>query len=76
MLIRTLEQRLDIARQNVKIQARSLQSAKVCYEAGDVSELDVTQARSLLRNTQALIPRLESGLRQAKNGLAILLNKI
>ncbi len=73
VLIRTLEQRLDIARQNVKIQARSLQIAKVRYEAGDVSELDVTQARSLLRNTQALIPRLESGLRQAKNGLAILL---
>jgi NodT family efflux transporter outer membrane factor (OMF) lipoprotein len=73
VLIRTLEQRLDIARQNVKIQTRSLQIANVRYEAGDVSELDVTQARSLLRNTQALIPRLESGLRQAKNGLAILL---
>jgi NodT family efflux transporter outer membrane factor (OMF) lipoprotein len=73
VLIRTLEQRLDIARQNVKIQARSLQIARVRYEAGDVSELDVTQARSLLRNTQALIPRLESGLRQSKNGLAILL---
>jgi NodT family efflux transporter outer membrane factor (OMF) lipoprotein len=73
VLIRTLEQRLEIARQNVKIQSRSLQIARVRYEAGDVSELDVTQARSLLRNTQALIPRLESGLRQAKNGLAILL---
>jgi NodT family efflux transporter outer membrane factor (OMF) lipoprotein len=73
VLIRTLEQRLDIARQNVKIQARSLKIAKVRFEAGDVSELDVTQARSLLRNTQALIPRLESGLRQANNGLAILL---
>jgi NodT family efflux transporter outer membrane factor (OMF) lipoprotein len=73
VLIRTLEQRLDIARQNVKIQTRSLQIASVRYKAGDVSELDVTQARSLLRNTQALIPRLESGLRQSKNGLAILL---
>jgi NodT family efflux transporter outer membrane factor (OMF) lipoprotein len=73
VLIRTLEQRLDIAGQNVKIQTRSLQIARVRYEAGDVSELDVTQARSLLRNTQALIPRLESGLRQTKNGLAILL---
>ena len=73
IFIRTEEQRLDIARQNVKIQTRSLQIAEVRYKAGDVSELDVTQAQSLLGNTQALIPRLESGLRQAKNGLAILL---
>ena len=71
--IRTLEQRLVIAAQNVKIQERSLQIAEARFEGGDVSELDVVQARSLLRSTQALIPRLESGLRQAKNALATLL---
>jgi NodT family efflux transporter outer membrane factor (OMF) lipoprotein len=71
--IRTLEQRLVIAAENVKIQARSLQIAEARFEGGDVSELDVVQARSLLRTTQALIPQLQSGLRQAKNALAILL---
>lgn len=71
--IRTLEQRLVIAAQNVKIQERSLEIAEARFEGGDVSELDVVQARSLLRTTQALIPRLQSGLRQAKNALAILL---
>jgi NodT family efflux transporter outer membrane factor (OMF) lipoprotein len=71
--IRTLEQRLVIASQNVKIQERSLQIAEARFEGGDVSELDVVQARSLLRTTQALIPQLQSALSQAKNALAILL---
>jgi NodT family efflux transporter outer membrane factor (OMF) lipoprotein len=76
VVIRTLEERLDIARQNVKIQERSLQIARVRFEGGDVTELDVAQARSLLHTTQALIPELEIGLRQAKNGLAVLLGKM
>jgi outer membrane protein TolC len=36
----------------------------------------VQQAKSLLTNTQALIPSLEAELRQAKNALAILLGKL
>jgi outer membrane protein TolC len=35
--------------------------------------LDVAQARTLLADTQASIPRLKAQLRQAKNGLAVLL---
>ena len=73
VLIRTFEQRLEIARQNVKIQERSLQIATARFEGGDVSELDVAQARSLLSTTLATIPDLEASLRQAKNGLAVLL---
>ncbi|MHC4477801.1 MAG: efflux transporter outer membrane subunit [Planctomycetota bacterium] len=76
VLIRTLEARLSIARENVKIQRRSLQIAEVRFKGGDVTELDMQQARALLRDTQALIPRLETGLRQAKNGLAILLGRL
>jgi NodT family efflux transporter outer membrane factor (OMF) lipoprotein len=73
VVIRTLETRLAIALENVKIQERSLQIARVRFEGGDVTELDVAQARSLLADTQASIPRLENRLRQAKNGLAVLL---
>ena len=73
IVIRTLEQRLEIARQNVSIQERSLAIVRVRFEGGDVSELDVAQARSLLGDTQASIPALERSLRQAKNALAILL---
>jgi NodT family efflux transporter outer membrane factor (OMF) lipoprotein len=75
-LLRTFEERLEIAQQNVNIQERSLQIAEVRFKAGAVTELDVAQARSLLANTQALVPRFEGGIRQAKNVLAILLGKL
>lgn len=74
--IRTLEARLSIARENIEIQQRSLQIARVRFEGGDVTELDVAQARALLAGTQASIPRLEAQLRQAKNALAVLLGML
>jgi NodT family efflux transporter outer membrane factor (OMF) lipoprotein len=74
--LRTFEERLEIARENVKIQQRSLEIAEIRFKAGAVTELDVVQAKSLLRNTEAFIPRFEAGIRQAKNALAILLGKL
>ena len=71
--IRTFEERIRVARQNVKIQARSLQIADVRFRHGAVTEVDVQQARAILRNTEALIPDLKTGLRQAQNALSILL---
>ena len=73
IVIRTLEKQLVIAGENVRLQEQSLRIAEVRFREGAVTELDVAQARSLLRDTQALIPRLESGLRKAQNALAILL---
>ncbi|MGD9175170.1 MAG: TolC family protein, partial [Desulfobacterales bacterium] len=69
VLLRTFEERLEIARENVKIQQRSLEIAEIRFKAGAVTELDVVQAKSLLRNTEAFIPRFEAGIRQAKNAL-------
>jgi NodT family efflux transporter outer membrane factor (OMF) lipoprotein len=76
VLMRTFEERLEIARQNVKIQERSLQIAEIRFKAGAVTELDVVQARSLLKDTEASIPRFEANIRQVKNALAILLGKL
>jgi NodT family efflux transporter outer membrane factor (OMF) lipoprotein len=76
VLLRTFEERLEIARENVKIQQRSLDIAEIRFKAGAVTELDVAQAKSLLRNTEASIPRFEAGIRQAKNALAVLLGKL
>ncbi|MFZ5572662.1 MAG: efflux transporter outer membrane subunit [Thermodesulfobacteriota bacterium] len=73
VVIRTLETRLAIALENVKLQERSLQIARVRFEGGDVTELDVAQARALLGDTRAFIPRLQAQLRHAKNSLAVLL---
>ena len=71
--IRTFEQQLAFARANVMIQKKSFELATMRYEGGETSELDPTQARALLKQTQASVPQFEAGLRQAKNALAILL---
>ncbi len=71
--IRTFEQRLAVARENVELQKKSLDIAAARYEGGVADQLDVTQAKALLKQTQATIPPLEAGLRQSKNALAILL---
>jgi NodT family efflux transporter outer membrane factor (OMF) lipoprotein len=74
--LRTSEERLAVARQNVEIQKRSLKIAEVRFKAGAVTELDVTQAKALLRSTESTIPGFETDVRQAKNALAILLGKL
>ncbi|MCJ7686787.1 MAG: TolC family protein, partial [Desulfobacteraceae bacterium] len=73
IMIRTLEKQLVVARGNVRLQEESLRIAEVRFKEGAVSELDVAQAKSLLKDTQALIPRLQSSLRKAQNALTILL---
>ena len=74
--VRTAEVRLKVTRDNIKLQQQSLKIAEVRFKAGAVTELDVTQATSLLRSTEATLPPLETSLRQAKNALAILLGKL
>jgi NodT family efflux transporter outer membrane factor (OMF) lipoprotein len=71
--IRTFEQRLVFAKQNVRLQKNSMDIAAARFQFGAESELDVSQAKALLKQTQATIPPLEASLRQAKNALAILL---
>ena len=73
IMIRTLEKQLVVAEDNVRLQKESLRIAEVRFKEGAVTELDVTQARSLLRDTQASVPRFKSSLRKAQNALAILL---
>jgi NodT family efflux transporter outer membrane factor (OMF) lipoprotein len=72
---RYLEERLKLAQENARIQERTLQIADVRFRAGVVTELDVTQARALLRGTQALIPAFEASITQAKNALSVLIGQ-
>ena len=71
--LRTYEQRLQYARQNVVIQKRSLKLAEDRFGGGKATELDVRQARSNLAQTEASIPPLVTGRRQAANRLCILM---
>jgi NodT family efflux transporter outer membrane factor (OMF) lipoprotein len=75
LLLRTFQDRLEIARNNIKLQKESLRIAQAKLDAGDVSELDVDQATSLLHNTIASVPALEISLQQTKNALALLLGE-
>lgn len=75
VVIRTFQERIKLARENIKIQQRSLDIARVRFDNGAVTELDVTQATSLLRDTEASIPGFEIGLRQAEHAMAVLLGK-
>jgi len=75
VVIRTAEEQLRVARENVAIQQRSVQISDVRYRNGDVDELDVLQARTQLLSTQATIPQLQIGLQQARNALNTLLGR-
>ena len=73
VLIRTLEKRIEIARQNVETQKENLEIAEARYHYGTASQLDVDQAKTVLNNTLASIPTFETELRQSKNALSVLL---
>jgi NodT family efflux transporter outer membrane factor (OMF) lipoprotein len=71
--LRTFQERLQVARDNVKLQQETLGIVEARFKAGTTTALDVAQARSTLEQTQALIPDLEISIRQANNQLCILL---
>ena len=75
ILLRTFESRLRLAQENVAIQNETLRIAEVRFENGAVTELDVTQSRALLRDTEALIPSLETGVRQTKHAISTLIGR-
>jgi len=75
VLLRTSEARIQVARDNVKIQQRTLEIADALFSGGLITELDYLQAKSLLNTTLATIPPLQAGVRQAKNALGVLLGK-
>jgi len=75
IVIRTLEEQLRIARDNLKLQKRSYDIADVLYRNGESNELDVQQALTLLLSTQATVPQFQVQERLAKNALSTLLGQ-
>ncbi len=72
VIVRAIEQRLANAAENVRIQSETVQITLDRFEAGDVSELDVSLARTLLYRTQAAIPQLARERDHAINRLSVL----
>jgi len=75
LLIRTTQQRIAVAKRNIELQQESVRIANAKHVAGEVSALDVEQARTLFHNTEASLPSLEISLQQFKNALAVLLGR-
>lgn len=73
--IRTLEEQLRIAQENLKLQQRSYDIAEVLYRNGQDSELDVQQALALLLSTKATVPQFETQLKLARNAMNTLLGQ-
>jgi len=76
ILMRALEERINLIEQNVKIQERALEIADVKFRNGKVTELDVQQARTILNKTQSTIPVLQTNLSGIRNALAVLLGML
>ncbi len=71
--LRVLDTRIALARGNVQVQRESLRIADVRYQAGGTSNLDVEQALTQLRGTEAAIPALESDRKRVHDALLVLL---
>ncbi|RKG82680.1 efflux transporter outer membrane subunit [Corallococcus exercitus] len=75
VLVRTYEVLIEQAQENARIQEEGFRIAESRFSNGATSELDVTQAATLLESTRATIPQLEGGLDQARNALSTLLGQ-
>jgi NodT family efflux transporter outer membrane factor (OMF) lipoprotein len=71
--VRSLQQRLDIARANLDAQSETLQLTEWRAQAGLVNDQDVEQARSNREQTRAQIPLLQASLVEAEHRLDVLL---
>lgn len=71
--VRGFQQRILVARANLKSQQDTLDLTRVRFQAGLASDLEVAQAEGQLNTTAAQIPTLESLLKQASHRLDVLL---
>jgi len=72
---RGFQQRLAIARQNIEAQQVMVALARSRFKGGLTSELDVQQAAALLATTEAHVPALETGFKEAAHRLGVLLGQ-
>lgn len=73
--LRGTQQRLSIARRNLKLQEEELDLTRARLQGGIATDLDVTRSAALRDGVQAAIPPLETEQRAAIYALAVLLAK-
>jgi len=73
--LRTTQARLSYAEKNIAAQRDSFRLTQEMHEHGATAALDVAQAESNLRSSEASIPRLHIAMNAAINRLAVLLGE-
>lgn len=73
--LRTAEARLRIARNNAKLQKRSLDITERLFSSGNSDELDLQQAKTQYLSTLSTVPELEAQVAQTRNVLAVLIGQ-
>ncbi|MDR3377161.1 MAG: efflux transporter outer membrane subunit [Verrucomicrobiae bacterium] len=72
---RGYQRRLEIARDNIRAQEQSLAIVQNRFTNGLTSNLDVQQASTVLANTRAVVPALETALEASIHRLGVLLGQ-
>ena len=72
---RAYQQRLDIARENIRAEQNILTLTTNRFATGLGDELDEQQAKALLKNTEAEIPSLQTGFDESVFELSVLLGQ-
>lgn len=75
LTLREAQARLDIARENISVQAETVNITQARFEAGLTSELDVSRAKAQLAGTQAQVPALEAAIAATIHRLGVLTGK-
>jgi len=70
---KTAQERIIYAKRNIAIQERVTKMTEVQFNSGNVSELDMQQAKTQLYNTKTVLPGIELSKLKAKNALCVLL---
>lgn len=73
--LRGLDEQLEIARRNRSAYAESVRLFELQFTHGQISRMNVEQARTQYETAAAAIPQLESQITQTENALSILLGR-
>lgn len=73
--MRSLQERLFLAEESLKIQSETCDLTRWRHEAGLTTQMDLDQSTLSLEQNRAEIPNFQTSLTQAKNRLAILLGQ-
>lgn len=74
--LRLAQEKLKIARKNLKLQEETLQTVKDKFDAGITDDLALNQAIFSVENTKSTIPQIKEDIERYKNAIYVLLGEL